>query len=86
VARACDVSKHPIYAWKAKYGGMEASEAQRFEATGGRERAAEAIKRLVADLSLDRIALKETPPAPSPGAFLFSQNAFSASPDSAIAM
>ena len=29
VARECGVSKHTIYAWKAKYGGMDASEAQR---------------------------------------------------------
>jgi len=28
VARDCGVSKHTIYAWKAKYGGMEVSEAQ----------------------------------------------------------
>jgi putative transposase len=29
VARECGVSKHTIYAWKAKFGGMEASEAQK---------------------------------------------------------
>jgi len=28
VAREAGVSKHTIYAWKAKYGGMEVSEAQ----------------------------------------------------------
>jgi putative transposase len=28
VARECGVSKHTIYAWKAKYGGMDVSEAQ----------------------------------------------------------
>jgi putative transposase len=28
VAREAGVSKHAIYAWKAKYGGMEVSEAQ----------------------------------------------------------
>jgi putative transposase len=28
VAREVGVSKHTIYAWKAKYGGMEVSEAQ----------------------------------------------------------
>ena len=51
VACECGVSKHTIYAWKAKYGGMEASEAQRLkqlEDENGR------LKRLVADLSLDR--------------------------------
>ena len=26
VARECGVSKHTIYAWKAKYGGMDVSE------------------------------------------------------------
>ena len=28
VAREVGVSKHTIYAWKAKYGGMDVSEAQ----------------------------------------------------------
>jgi putative transposase len=28
VAREYSVSKHTIYAWKAKYGGLEANEAQ----------------------------------------------------------
>ena len=55
VARECGVSKHTIYAWKAKFGGMDASEAQRLrqlEDENGR------LKRLVADLSLDREMLK----------------------------
>ena len=54
MARECGVSKH-IYAWKAKSGGMEASEAQKLRALedeNGR------LKRLVADLSLDREMLK----------------------------
>ena len=29
VARECGVSKHTIYAWKAKFRGMDASEAQK---------------------------------------------------------
>jgi putative transposase len=29
VAREYGVSKHTIYAWKARFGGMEASEAQK---------------------------------------------------------
>jgi putative transposase len=29
VARECSVSKHTIYAWKARFGGMEASELQK---------------------------------------------------------
>ena len=55
VARECGVSKHTIYAWKAKYGGLEVNEAQRLkqlEDENGR------LKRLVADLSLDREMLK----------------------------
>ena len=55
VAREVGVSKHTIYAWKAKFGGMDASEAQKLrqlEDENGR------LKRLVADLSLDREMLK----------------------------
>jgi putative transposase len=55
VAREVGVSKHTIYGWKAKYGGLEVSEAQRLrqlEDENGR------LKKLVADLSLDREMLK----------------------------
>ena len=55
VAREVGLSKHTIYAWKAKFGGMDASEAQKLRALedeNGR------LKRLVADLSLDREMLK----------------------------
>jgi putative transposase len=55
VARECGVSKHTIYAWKSKFGGMDASEAQwlrQLEDENGQ------LKRLVADLSLDREMLK----------------------------
>src|SRR3972149_5371381 len=55
VAREVGVSKHTIYAWKAKYGGMEVSEAQ--EVRQLREENAR-LKRLVADLSLDKDALQ----------------------------
>jgi putative transposase len=55
VARESGVSKHTIYAWKAKYGGMEASEAQ--EVKQLREENAR-LKKLVADLSLDKDALQ----------------------------
>jgi putative transposase len=41
VARECGVSKHTIYAWKAKFGGMEASEAQRLRNTIGGSRTIE---------------------------------------------
>ena len=55
VAREVGVSKHTIYGWKAKYGGLEVNEAQRLrqlEDENGR------LKKLVADLSLDREILK----------------------------
>ncbi len=55
VAREVGVSKHTLYAWKAKYGGMEVSEAQ--EARQLREENAR-LKRLVADLTLDKDALQ----------------------------
>jgi putative transposase len=50
------MSKHTIYVWKAKYGGLEVNEAQRphqLEDENSR------LKRLVAHLSLDREMLKE---------------------------
>ena len=55
VARELGVSKHTIYAWKAKYGGLDVSQAQRLrqlEEENGR------LKRMVADLSLDKEALQ----------------------------
>jgi putative transposase len=38
VAREIGVSKHTIYAWKAKYGGMDVSEAQEAKQFGMRTR------------------------------------------------
>ena len=55
VAREVGVTVHTIYAWKAKYGGMDVSEAQ--EARQLREENAR-LRKLVADLSLDKDALK----------------------------
>jgi putative transposase len=55
VAREVGVTVHTIYAWKAKYGGMDISEAQ--EARQLREENAR-LRKLVADLSLDKDALK----------------------------
>ena len=50
------VCENTIYRWRSKYGGMEASEAERF-----RELEAEnaKLKRLLADAMLDNAALKE---------------------------
>ncbi len=55
IARELGVSKHTIYAWKSKYGGMDVSESQ--EARQLRDENAR-LKRLVADLSLDKEALQ----------------------------
>jgi putative transposase len=55
VAREVGVSKHTMYAWKAKYGGMDVNEAQevkQLREENGR------LKKLVADLSLDKDALQ----------------------------
>lgn len=55
VAREVGVSHHTIYAWKAKYGGLEVSEAQRLREL---EDENHRLKKLVADLSLDKEMLK----------------------------
>jgi hypothetical protein len=47
------VSKHTIYGWKAKYGGMDVSQAQ--EAKQLRDENTQ-LRKLVADLSLDKEA------------------------------
>jgi len=55
VGRELGVSKHTVYAWKAKYGGMSVSEAQRLRQV---EDEKQRLKKLVADLSLDKEMLK----------------------------
>ena len=55
VAREVGVSKHTIYAWKAKYGGMDVSQAQ--EARQLRDENTR-LRKLVADLSLDKDMLQ----------------------------
>ena len=55
VAREVGVSKHTLYSWKAKYGGMDASQAQ--EAKQLRDENTR-LRKLVADLSLDKEALQ----------------------------
>ena len=55
VVREIGVSKHTLYAWKAKYGGMSVSEAQ--EAKQLRDENTK-LRKLVADLSLDKEALQ----------------------------
>jgi putative transposase len=51
VARELGVSKHTIYAWKAKYGGLDVSQAQELRQIKDENRR---LKKLVADLSLDK--------------------------------
>jgi putative transposase len=58
-ARECGVSKHTMYAWKAKHGGLEVNEAQRLPQLKDEN---SRLKRLVADLSLDREMLKAVQP------------------------
>jgi len=55
VGREMGVSKHTVYAWKAKYGGMSVGEAQRLRQL---EDENQRVKKLVADLSLDKEMLK----------------------------
>ena len=55
VAREVGVSKHTIYAWKAKYGGMDVSQAQEAKQLGEENTK---LRKLVADLSLDKEALQ----------------------------
>jgi putative transposase len=55
VAREMGVSKHTVYAWKAKFGGMNVNEAQRLRQLEEENRR---LKHLVADLSLDKEVLK----------------------------
>jgi putative transposase len=55
VGRQYGVSKHTVYAWKAKYGGLEVSEVQELRQL--REENTR-LKKLVADLSLDKDMLQ----------------------------
>jgi len=54
VARDLGVSEATLYAWKSKYGGMEVSDARRLRDL---EQENARLKKLVADLSLDKDAL-----------------------------
>ena len=55
VCREHGVSAATFYGWKQKYGGMDVSEAQRLKQVEDENRR---LKQLVADLSLDKEALK----------------------------
>lgn len=56
VCRKYGVSTASYYKWKAKFGGMDVSEAQRLRAL---EAENIKLKRLVADQALDIVALKD---------------------------
>ncbi len=56
LSRRHGVSEQSIYRWKAKYGGMEVSDAKRLRAL---EQENGKLKRLLADSMLDNAALKE---------------------------
>ena len=56
LCRKHGVSDASIYKWKAKYGGMEASEAKRLKAL---EDENAKLKRMLADAMLDNVALKD---------------------------
>ena len=55
VVRRLGITETTFYRWKAKYGGMDVSEAKRLRALEEENRR---LKHMVADLSLDIQALK----------------------------
>ena len=55
IARELGVTDQTLYNWKSKYGGMEVSEAQRLRELEDENLR---LKTMVADLSLDKEALK----------------------------
>ncbi len=55
VVRRLGVTEQTYYRWKAKYGGMEVSDAKKLRALEDENRR---LKHLVADLTLDNQALK----------------------------
>jgi putative transposase len=55
LARELGVTDQTLYNWKSKYGGMDVSEAKRLKSLEDENRR---LKEIVADLSLDKEALK----------------------------
>jgi putative transposase len=55
IARELGVSQQTLYAWKSKYGGMQVSDAKRLRQLEEENRR---LKHLVADLTLDKEAMK----------------------------
>ncbi len=56
LCRQHNISAATFYKWKAKFGGMNANEAQRLRQV---EAENAKLKRIVADLTLDNVALKD---------------------------
>ncbi len=56
ICRKHGVSYATLYKWKAKFGGMEVSDAKKLKALEGENAK---LKRLVADLSLDKVVLQD---------------------------
>jgi putative transposase len=56
LCRKHGVSSPTVYKWKAKFGGMEVSEAKRLR---GLEDENAKLKRMLADAMLDNVALKD---------------------------
>lgn len=56
LCREHGVSQETIYRWRRKYGGLEVSDAKRLRQLEDENRK---LKKLVADLSLDKEALKD---------------------------
>ena len=56
LARKCGVSEATLYNWKAKYGGLDVSEAKRLKALEDENRK---LKKLLAESMLDNAELKE---------------------------
>ena len=56
LARKYAVSEATLYNWKAKYGGMDVSEAKRLKALGDENAK---LKKLLADQMLEAAALRE---------------------------
>lgn len=56
ICRQHGISEQTFYRWKAKFGGMELSDAKRLKALEEENRK---LKRLVADQALDNLVLKD---------------------------
>lgn len=56
LCREYGISQGTVYAWKAKFRGMEISDAKKLR---GLEHENGTLKRMIADLSIENMALKE---------------------------